>query len=300
MNVSPSVKEFLKEIRSDTLSGASQLAAKAARLLLDFLRDGSEDELVLQTRTLSRALVDAQPSMAPIVNLVNHLFRAIEGLNDSLEIKARGISAIEVFLERLIKGAEGIRDYALPLLRGKRTLLTHSYSSTVLGVLEHAQGVEVICTEARPLFEGTRTAKELGKRGIKVRLVVDFAAFSLIRECDLVIVGADAITPGGIVNKIGTYGLALAAKEEGVPFYALAGKEKYLPSPFSYALRIDKHDPKEIIEEPIINGVVENFYFDLTPLYLISGVVTQDGVMSGQEAQESLDKMEISKELTGL
>jgi translation initiation factor eIF-2B subunit delta len=300
MNVSPSVTEILKEIRSDNLSGASQLAEKTARFLLDFLRDSSEEELLLQIRTLSRALVDTQPSMAPIVNLVDHLFQATKGLDDSPEIKEKGILAIEGFLEGLTHGAERIITHALPLLRGKRTLLTHSYSATVLRVLECAKAVEVICTEARPLFEGTRTAKELGKRGINVRLVVDFAAFSLVRECDLVIVGADAITPGGIVNKIGTYGLALVAKEEGVPFYVLAGKEKYLPSPFSYALRIDKQDPKEVIEEAIINGVVENFYFDLTPLNLISGVVTQDGVMSGQEVQESLDKMEISKELTKL
>ena len=140
-------------------------------------------------------------------------------------------------------GVEGIKRYGLALLKDKRKAITHSYSSTVLNVLGSCKGIEVICPESRPLYEGLRTAQELGERGIRVKIVVDSAASSLMGECDVVIVGADAITPDGVVNKIGTYGLALAARERKVPFYVLAGTEKLLPAPFAQALRIEERDP---------------------------------------------------------
>jgi translation initiation factor eIF-2B subunit delta len=288
---SSAMGEVLQEIKTDTRSGAAELAAKGARLLLVALKQGSADDI----RALSQALLDAQPAMAPMVNLVNHLFHAIASLQDPQQIWMEGKMAIQGFLDGLIAAPDKIKGHALPLLQEKGVVMTHSYSSTVLQVLEHAQGIEVICPESRPLAEGLRTAKALGEKGIQVRLVTDFAALSLVGECDLVIVGADAVTLDGVVNKIGTYGLALAAKNNGIPFYVLAGTEKFLPPPFSNALRIEKRDPKEITEETIPHGVVENVYFDFTPLDLITGVVTQEGVISGEKLAEVLEGMEISE-----
>ena len=288
--------EVLQEIKADNRSGAAQLAQRGAQLLLDVLKQGSAEEV----RVLGKALVDAQPAMAPMVNLVNHLFQAVESLKDPHAIREKGRVAVQGFLDGLITGAEKIRGHALALLQGKKTVMTLSYSSTVLGVLSHATWIEVICPEARPLCEGVTIARELGEKGIKVRLVADFAALSLMGECDLVMVGADSITPAGVVNKIGTYGLALAARNKGVPFYVLAGTEKFLPPPFSQNLRIEKKDPTEITREIIPHGVVENFYFDFTPLDLITGVVTQQGVIAGSKVRERLEGMRISEGLKGV
>src|SRR4030042_198009 len=93
--------------------------------------------------------------------------------------------------------------------------------------------------------------------------------------------------------------LALAAREKRVLFYVLAGKEKFLPPPFSDAIRIEKNDPKEITRESLTNVVVENRYFDLTPLDLITGVVTQAGIVSGDEVRKQLQGQSISKGLKG-
>jgi len=288
-----SPEEILQEIRVDNSSGAAQLAQRGGKLLLNALKQGKADHVI----ALGKALIDAQPAMAPMVNLVNHLFHAIDALQDPDTIRERGTAALEGFLASLLTSPEKIRGHALPLLQGKKVILTHSYSSTVLQVLGHARGIEVICPESRPLLEGLRTAKELGAQGIRVRLVVDFAALSLIDECDVVMVGADAITPDGVVNKFGTYGLALAAREKEVPFYVLAGTEKFLPAPFARNVRIEQKDPKEVILENIPHGKVENFYFDFTPLDLITGVVTQEGVLSADEVQRQLQGRSISKEL---
>ncbi len=296
MRGSPSPEEALREIRQDTRSGAAELAQKGAELLLDVLKQARGEEI----RALGKSLVDAQPAMAPMVNLVNHLFHAIESLEDPQTIREKGIAAVQGFLEGLLTGPEKIKVHALPLLQGRRRVMTHSYSSTVLRVLENAKGIEVICPESRPLAEGLRTAQVLGEQGIQVRLVTDFAALSLVGECDLVMVGADAITLEGVINKIGTYGLALAAKAKKIPFYVLAGREKFLPAPFAQALRIEKKDPQEITHETIPNVAVENRYFDLTPLDLVSGVVTQEGMISGAEVRKQLQGQSISKRLQGL
>jgi translation initiation factor 2B subunit (eIF-2B alpha/beta/delta family) len=283
----------LWEIREDTSSGAAEIAEQAAKLLLDALKQGKGDEI----RALGKALIDAQPAMAPMLNLVNYLFHAIESIHDPQAIKEKGRAAVQGFLDSLRTASEKIRGHALGLLKGKKRVMTHSYSSTVLGVLEHARGIEVICPEARPLGEGLSTARALGEQGIRVRLVTDFAALSLVGESDLVMVGADAITLEGVVNKIGTYGLALAARDNSVPFYVLAGWEKFLPPPFAQALRIEKKDPQEITQETIPNVAVENRYFDFTPLELITGVVTQAGVISADEVRRQLQGMEVSKGL---
>jgi len=297
MKGSASLEELLQQIREDNRSGAAQLAQKGAQLLLACLRGESGGQLPNEILSVGRALVDAQPSMAPMVNLVNHLFEAIESLQDQKAIKEKGIAAVQGFLDNLIAGPEKIKGNALALLKNKKKVMTLSYSSTCLGVLGQAEGIKVICPESRPLLEGLRTARELGEKGIRTRIVVDSAAPSLMGECDVVIVGADAVTPEGVVNKIGTYALALAARENAVPFYVLAGTEKFLPPPFSQALRIEEKDPKEVFQEAIPNSRVENRYFDITPLDLITGVVTQEGVIAGEEVQKRLESMKVSKGL---
>jgi len=290
------VGERLREIRQDTRSGAAELAEQGAELLLDALKQGQGMEI----KALGRALLDAQPAMAPMLNLVNYLFHAIESIQDPQAIREKGKIAVQGFLDSLRTASEKIRGHALGLLKGKRRVMTHSYSSTVLGVLEGAREIEVICPESRPLGEGLSTARALGEQGIRVRLVTDFAALALVGESDLVMVGADAITLEGVVNKIGTYGLVLAARDNSVPFYVLAGKEKFLPPPMSRALRIEKKDPQEITQETIPNVAVENRYFDFTPLELITAVVTQAGVISADGVRRQLQGMEISKGLEAL
>ena len=293
--LSSGMAKALWEIRADTSSGAAEIAEQAARLLLEALQQGRADEI----RVLGKSLIDAQPAMAPMVNLVNHLLHAIESIKDPQPIKEKGRAAVEAFLDDLRTASERIKGHALGLLKGKKRVVTLSYSSTAAHVLAQARGIEVICAESRPLSEGLHTARVLGAHGIRVRLVTDFAALSLVGESDLVMVGADAITGKGVVNKIGTYGLALAARDKSIPFYVLSGKEKFLPPPFSEAIRIEQKDPQEITRETIPHAIVENIYFEFTPLELITGVVTQDGVIPGDAVRRHLQGMKVSKVLHG-
>jgi translation initiation factor 2B subunit (eIF-2B alpha/beta/delta family) len=120
-------------------------------------------------------------------------------------------------------------------------VLTHSRSSTVKAALicarRSGKTFRVIATESRPLCEGRTLASELAREGIRVTLIADAAVAAKIDDVDFVITGADRISPGLLVNKIGTRMIALAANEKGVPVYALADMSKLL----GFSLDFNRH-----------------------------------------------------------
>ena len=111
-------------------------------------------------------------------------------------------------------------------------VLTHSHSSTVREALFHAwnggKKFSVICTESRPMNEGTILAKKLAEKGISVTLISDSAVFHFIDRSDIVLLGADSIIRTSIRNKIGTSGIAHYCKEKGIPCYSLCSTQKIL------------------------------------------------------------------------
>ncbi|MCP5120798.1 MAG: hypothetical protein GY953_59145, partial [bacterium] len=206
--MSAEVQELIDQIRSDNTSGATTLTRLAAKALS---RSSALDET-------ARALVAAQPAMAPILNLVNTV------LSD-----ARGAAACDEFLESLAANSEAAIRHGASLIQRSQTVLTHSFSSAVLDTLLAAR-CEVICTESRPICEGLDLARELAAAGIHVTLIVDAAMLAGLHRADLVLVGADSISAHGVTNKTGTAPLAELAASLSVPFYVICTSEKFLPA----------------------------------------------------------------------
>jgi len=171
-------------------------------------------------------------------------------------------------------------------------ILTISHSSIVLQTCETAKregkAFSVICPESRPLCEGVTLARALSRLRLPVTVCADALAPTLVSECDLVLVGGDALAPEGLVNKIGTYPLALASREAQVPFIVLISSQKFL-SHFD-GHWIPKSDPRELRSEPMGNVSVMNRYFDITPLKFISQAVTEDGVYPHKEIEAMICK----------
>jgi len=88
---------------------------------------------------------------------------------------------------------------------------------------------------------------------------------------------------------MGTYGLALPAAAQGVPFYALCGTEKFLPSDYPY-LEIQLKDPQEVWEDHPKGVTVLNYYFDVTPLEYVGGVVTENGLLNHADVVKMLSQ----------
>jgi methylthioribose-1-phosphate isomerase len=171
-------------------------------------------------------------------------------------------------------------------------LATADYG-TALAVMftaaEQGRRFLVYADETRPLLQGARlTAWELQQRGIDVTLICDNMAAQVMKEgrVQLVIVGADRIAANGdTANKIGTYGVALLARAHAIPFYVAAPASTFdLSLATGEAIPIEQRDPSEVTHgfgrQTAPDGVrVYNPAFDVTPAHLITGIITERGLI---------------------
>ncbi len=161
------------------------------------------------------------------------------------------------------------------------------------------RGPKVVVPETRPLLQGSRlTAWELSRAGVSVTLIADGMIASRLRLGDVacVLVGADRIAANGdVANKIGTYGLALAAKAHKVPFYVLAPTSTIDPSvPDGAGIPIEQRAPEEVTGfrgvRAAADGVaVWNPAFDVTPAELVTAIVTDRGVVPPGQITRLMD-----------
>jgi len=192
-----------------------------------------------------------------------------------------------------------IGGYGAALLPDEGTVLTHcnagalacSAWGTALGVIRSAvregKKIRVIASETRPLLQGARlTAWELTEDGIDVTVITDSMAAGLMREgkIDCVIVGADRITHDAVFNKIGTYMHAVCARHHHLPFYVAAPLSTFDPVHSASEVVIEERGRSEVAACGRITTVpkkaaVYNPAFDLTPVDLVSAIVTEKGVL---------------------
>jgi methylthioribose-1-phosphate isomerase len=158
----------------------------------------------------------------------------------------------------------------------------------IRGAIEAGKTIRVLAAETRPLLQGARlTAWELMEDGIETVVIADSSAGSLMRRgrIDLVVVGADRIAQNGdVANKIGTYSVAVLAKEHGIPFYVAAPLSTIdLACPDGDRIPIEERDPVEVTEtfgtRTAPHGVgVLNPAFDVTPARYVAAIITERGV----------------------
>jgi translation initiation factor eIF-2B subunit delta len=261
MALHESLHVLIEAIRNNRTSGAAGLTAEAAEALA-LAAEIAPDAL----GEAALAIMAAQPMMGSLVNLA----RSVMAAEDPR-------TAARQFVARMREAAPRVAEEAARLVHGGATVLTHSYSSAVFDAFRaaHAAGVRfrAVCTESRPLCEGAALAARLAREGIESVLIPDAAAASLLRETALVMVGADAVSPHGVVNKTGTALIAMAAAALHVPVYALCGPEKFLPPDYELPPEPPK-DPREVLAEPVPGVTVVNYYFELTPMEYFTGIVT--------------------------
>ncbi len=172
-------------------------------------------------------------------------------------------------------------------------LATAGYGTALAPIraaVEQGKKVNVIANETRPFLQGARlTAYELHKDGIPVKVACDNACALLMQRglVQKVIVGADRIAANGdAANKIGTFGVALLAKEFGIPFYVAAPVSTIDPETADGSLiPIEDRTPREVTHvgatQITPDGVgVFNYAFDVTPSRLIHGIITERGVLT--------------------
>ncbi|MGH9855718.1 MAG: S-methyl-5-thioribose-1-phosphate isomerase, partial [Blastocatellia bacterium] len=216
------------------------------------------------------------------------------------EIRARLIEESKLMHEEDVETNRAMGRHGAELIADGATVLTHCNAGalatagygTALGVIraavEAGKRVAVFADETRPFLQGARlTAWELDKDGIPVTLITDNMAGHFMKRGDIncVIVGADRITANGdVANKIGTYSVAVLAKENGIPFYVAAPISTLdLKLESGDEIPIEERDEREVthvkevqLAPPGIN--VANPAFDVTPNRYIAAIITERGV----------------------
>ena len=264
----------------------------------DFLSDMEEAAgLLRSTRPTAVNLFWAIDRVLRAVRETAERTASVEELRHVAVEEALRIAEEDVELNRRIgkHGEKLVPDGAIVLTHCNAGALATAGYGTALGVIraavEAGKKVKVVATETRPLLQGARlTAYELLKDGIPVTLITDNMVGFIMSKgmVDLVVVGADRIVRDGVFNKIGTYTIAVLAREHGVPFYVAAPSSTLDLSRTSREVIIEERSPEEVTHIGPIRiapeGVgVLNPAFDFTPMRYVTAIITEDGVFKPEE-----------------
>lgn len=289
------------EVRGAPAIGAA--AAFAMVLGAKALQDGN---FLTELDAIRKDLNSARPTAVNLSWGTGEIFSlakrcAAEGMEYAALLERLEQRAAEIYSED-ISVNRSIGKFGASLLRNNAVVLTHCNAGalatcgwgTALGVVREAynQGKirMVYADETRPLLQGARlTALELSEEGIPVTVITDgMAAWTMkIKGVDAVIVGADRIAANGdTANKIGTYGVALAANAHGIPFYVAAPLSTFdITVAGGEEIVIEERSPEEVktlagIRTVPSNALVYNPSFDVTPSSLIAGIITERGIIT--------------------
>ncbi len=308
-------REVAEAIRTLRLRGAPLIGIAAAYGLALASLSLPENDAARTLPILKAAAAELAATRPTAVNLTWALDRLMAKIAGDSDVKSIQTALLEEALrvhEEDIAANRRLGMHGAALLPQDASVLTHCNAGslatggygTALGVVRSARETgrlrHVYTTETRPLLQGARlTAWELSQEGIPFTLIVDGAAGSLLRrgEADAVVVGADRITASGdVANKIGTYSLAVLARENDVPFYVAAPTGTVdLSLATGDGIPIEERSAQEVtslrgMDLAPAGTTAANPAFDVTPHGYITAIVTENGV-AREPYQESLSSL---------
>jgi methylthioribose-1-phosphate isomerase len=299
-------RDVIKAIETMVIRGAPAIGVAAAMGLAlgaETIRSSSFNAFRNQFKRMAGQMAKARPTAVNLKWAVDRMWRLVEKMatRPVEEIKMALRKESEKVLAEDIEINRSIGKHGQQLVPGQASILTHCNAGslatggygTALGVVRAAReakkSVTVLADETRPWFQGLRlTAFELMQDGIPVTVITDNAAGSFMRQkkVDLVITGADRIAANGdVANKIGTYQVAVLAKENKIPFYVAAPLSTIdLGVKSGEEIPVEERNSEEIshfgnkeIGPPGVKAV--NPAFDVTPNRYVSAIITEKGII---------------------
>lgn len=276
----------IRDIKSLKIQGAESIsreAVKALKFVVHKSKAKTPRDFMKELHKSAEALAAARPTEPYLRNALACLFHELDG-SSVRELKENAFSAIQKILAGMEHSRKAIVDIGARKIKKGMVVYTHCHSSTVTSILIRAkkQGKRFIVhnTETRPLFQGRKTAKELSDAGIKVVHFVDSAARLAMKDADLMLIGADAITSEGkVINKIGSELFAGIAHKYDVPVYSCTNSWKFDPKTiFGFSEEIEKRAAKEVWQNPPKNVAIDNRAFEIISPGLVTGIITELGI----------------------
>lgn len=300
-------KEVAEAIRTMKIRGAPLLGAAAAyalALTAYHSKAINRRKLIDELNEAAKTIRATRPTAVNLFWAIDQILKkAKEFKGNPQELTTFIVEKAQGIADQDIQANRQIGKHGATLIKKGDTILTHCNAGalatcdfgTALGVVRTAwiQGkrIRVFATETRPLLQGARlTTYELKSEGIPVTLITDNMVGFVMQKglVDKVIVGADRIVQDAVVNKIGTFTIAVLAKEHKIPFYVAAPTSTLDLTHTSSDVVIEERKPEEIthiggqrIAAEDVN--VMNPAFDVTPLNYVTAIITETGILYKRE-----------------
>ncbi len=298
-------EDVAEAIRDMAIRGAPAIGAAAAfgmALAAQQSQASGRDEMLSDLQAAAETLKTARPTAVNLSWAISRMIECAENETDPVTIRDALLVKAQALADEDVEINKQLGEHGAALVQDGDTILHHCNTGalatvdygTALGVIRtaHEQGkqIHVLVDETRPRLQGARlTTWELQQQKIPFTLIADNAAGHFMRsgQVDIVLVGADRVAANGdVANKIGTYKLALAAQDNGIPFYPCVPTSTVdLSLSNGDEIPIEERTFKEVTKvtyqgQPIApEGIdVSNPAFDVTPHRLVSGIVTENGI----------------------
>lgn len=300
------IEKIYKDIIDLNIQGATNVAIST----LEGMKVAVRSEVVKDDRLLERIvnignhLAYARPNEPLAQNgvlFIKHFFLEKNGMKLELS-KERSLleDLCEEYLQIIADAKSKIIEHNAPKLTNIDHILTHCHSSTAGAIIKAiAKGdsdFTAVCTETRPRYQGRITAKNLIDARIKTTLIADSAAESFIigrgsRHVSAIFIGADVVTMKGFcVNKIGSWGIAMAAKQADKPLYVVTPLLKIDHDTAYNDIEIEVREDKELWDNAPKGLEMYNPAFEIVDAGLITGFVTEYGILKSSEVKGVVEK----------
>jgi methylthioribose-1-phosphate isomerase len=296
------VDQMCEAIKVLRIRGAPLLGAAAGfgiALAAYHSRARNKEKLLMEMETAAEEIRRTRPTAVNLFWAIDRVLAEARIFVGSVEdLKTAVVAEAQKIADEDVAQNHAIGKNGASLIKDGDTILTHCNAGelcaveygTALGVVraawEQGKKIKVIADETRPLLQGARlTAYELMRDGIPVTLITDNMAAHVMSKglVDLVVVGADRIVQDAVFNKIGTYGVAVLAKEHGIPFYVAAPKSTFDLTRKAVDVVIEERPTVEVTsfggrQVAPIGVSVYNPAFDATPLKYVTGIINESQV----------------------
>ncbi|MFX1377942.1 MAG: S-methyl-5-thioribose-1-phosphate isomerase [Promethearchaeota archaeon] len=301
-------RDVAKSIKVMNIRGAPAIGVAAAMgmaLATIEFKNLPKSEFLNKMEEVANIIKSTRPTASNLFWAVNRMWKIISSYPDNpSNISELVIEEAKLMAQEDINVNKNIGKNGAKLLENGDVVLTHCNAGSLATVqygtalapvraaIEDGKKISVIADETRPRLQGARlTAYELQYDKIPVKVISDTSSGLIMRlkKINKVIVGTDRVTSDAVFNKIGTYLVALAAKDNNIPFYVAAPTSTLSLHETVEDVTIEQRDSTEVSnvlgKVQIVPDGVEclNYAFDITPFRLVTEIITEDGVFTPEE-----------------
>ncbi|MFX1586651.1 MAG: S-methyl-5-thioribose-1-phosphate isomerase [Promethearchaeota archaeon] len=301
-------RDVAKAIKVMNIRGAPAIGVAAAMgvaLATIEYKDLPKEKFLTKMKEAANIIRNTRPTASNLFWAVDRVWKIISTYpDDPKNISELVIEEAKIMAQEDVNVNKNIGKNGATLLKDGDIVLTHCNAGSLATVqygtalapvraaIEEGKKISVIADETRPRLQGARlTAYELQYDNIPVKVISDTSSGLLMSlgKIDKVIVGTDRVTSDAVFNKIGTYLVALAAKDNDIPFYVAAPSSTLSLNETVKDVVIEQRESSEVSnilgKVQIIPDGVEclNYAFDITPFRLVSAIITEDGIFSPKD-----------------